>query len=165
MFGSKLQLISQHIGNQLRFRKATISCAESCTGGWISKIFTDTIGSSNWFECGFITYSNKSKQKLLGINSTLLVKFGAVSKIIACEMALRAKSISGTDYSIAVTGIAGPSGGRIDNPPVGTIWFSFAGPKDKIFTVCHQFKGCRDIIRYQSVFWALQIFYKEFLMS
>ncbi|MBK4775674.1 hypothetical protein CRV11_02940 [Candidatus Pantoea edessiphila] len=164
MFLPNLQLISKQIGNKLKKQKATISCAESCTGGWISKVLTDSNGSSNWFEFGFITYSNQAKEKLLGINSSLLKKFGAVSKIIVHEMALAAKHKSGSSYSIAVSGIAGPDGGSI-NKPVGTVWFGFATTDNKIFTLNQQFKGNRDRIRHQSVYFALQIFYKNFLTN
>ncbi|PPI86382.1 nicotinamide-nucleotide amidohydrolase family protein [Candidatus Pantoea edessiphila] len=164
MFCSKSQIISKAIGNQLQIKQSTVSCAESCTGGWISKIFTDTIGSSMWFECGFVTYSYKAKQKILGINYKLLQEYGAVSEIIVSEMALKAQCKSGSSYSIAVSGIAGPSGSNLNNP-IGTVWFGFATPEKKVLTYHHKFNGNRNIIRSQSVYWALQIFYNEFLLN
>ncbi|MXP51235.1 nicotinamide-nucleotide amidase [Pantoea sp. SoEX] len=164
MFYSKIQLISKQVGNALKIQKATISCAESCTGGWISKILTDNAGSSNWFDCGFITYSNKAKEKLLGINKKLLTKFGSVSENTVRAMALAAKYKSGSSYSIAVSGIAGPSGGNIEKP-IGTVWFGFVTIDNKVFIMHKQFNGNRDIIRYQSVYFALQIFYEKILIN
>ncbi|PPI87754.1 hypothetical protein CRV12_02840 [Candidatus Pantoea edessiphila] len=160
----KSLLISKQIGIKLKIKSATVSCAESCTGGWISKIFTDTVGSSSWFEFGFITYSNKAKEKLLGIDNTLLIKFGGVSEVIVREMALGAQRKSGSSYSIAVSGIAGPNSVNFENP-VGKVWFGFVRPDNKVFTIYHLFKGNRELIRRQSVYWALQIFYNEFLAN
>ena len=99
-----------------------IVTAESCTGGWIAKAFTDAAGSSRWFECGYVTYSNAAKVRDLGVSSRTLDEHGAVSEPTVREMAAGALRVSGADVSIAVSGIAGPDGGSAEKP-VGTVWF------------------------------------------
>jgi nicotinamide-nucleotide amidase len=113
--------------------KYRIVTAESCTGGWIAKAFTDAAGSSRWFECGYVTYSNAAKARDLGVTERTLREHGAVSEPTVREMAAGALRASGADVSIAVSGIAGPDGGSVEKP-VGTVWFcvgrrvSGAGP-------------------------------------
>jgi len=102
--------------------KHRIVTAESCTGGWIAKAFTDAAGSSRWFECGYVTYSNAAKVRDLGVSSRTLDEHGAVSEATVREMAAGALRVSGADVSIAVSGIAGPDGGSAEKP-VGTVWF------------------------------------------
>ena len=102
-----------------------LTTAESCTGGMIAAACTDLAGSSQWFERGFVTYSNEAKQELLGVPATLIDTHGAVSEPVARAMALGAMTHSHADVAIAVTGIAGPTGGSADKP-VGTVWFGFA---------------------------------------
>jgi nicotinamide-nucleotide amidase len=103
-------------------KKYRIVTAESCTGGWIAKVFTDAAGSSRWFECGYVTYSNAAKVRDLGVTSRTLDQHGAVSEPTVREMAAGALRASGADVSIAVSGIAGPDGGTAEKP-VGTVWF------------------------------------------
>jgi nicotinamide-nucleotide amidase len=105
--------------------KYRIVTAESCTGGWIAKAFTDAAGSSRWFECGYVTYSNASKVRDLGVASRTLDEHGAVSEPTVREMAAGALRVSGADVAIAVSGIAGPDGGSAEKP-VGTVWFCVA---------------------------------------
>ncbi len=102
--------------------KRRIVTAESCTGGWIAKVFTDAAGSSKWFECGYVTYSNAAKVRDLGVSQRTLDEHGAVSEQTVREMAAGALRASGADFSIAVSGIAGPDGGSAEKP-VGTVWF------------------------------------------
>ena len=102
--------------------KYRIVTAESCTGGWIAKAFTDAAGSSRWFESGYVTYSNAAKVRDLGVSSRTLDEHGAVSEPTVREMAAGALRVSGADVSIAVSGIAGPDGGSAEKP-VGTVWF------------------------------------------
>jgi nicotinamide-nucleotide amidase len=102
-----------------RYRIVT---AESCTGGWIAKAFTDVTGSSQWFECGYVTYSNVAKARDLGVSQRTLEEHGAVSEPTVREMAAGALRGTGADVSIAVSGIAGPDGGSAEKP-VGTVWF------------------------------------------
>ncbi|MBA2711452.1 MAG: CinA family protein [Tatlockia sp.] len=115
------------LSNRLLARDLKISCAESCTGGMISCLLTELPGSSAWFERGFVTYSNLAKQEMLAVPHKLITSFGAVSKEVAEAMALGALNHSAADVSIAVTGIAGPSGGS-EQKPVGTLWIAWAGP-------------------------------------
>jgi len=102
--------------------KYRIATAESCTGGWIAKVFTDAAGSSRWFECGYVTYSNEAKVRDLGVSWRTLKEHGAVSEPTVREMAAGALRATGADVSVAVSGIAGPDGGSAEKP-VGTVWF------------------------------------------
>src|SRR5882724_7722493 len=102
--------------------KYRIVTAESCTGGWIAKVFTDAAGSSRWFDCGYVTYSNEAKVRDLGVSLRTLEEHGAVSEPTVREMAAGALRVTGADISIAVSGIAGPDGGSAEKP-VGTVWF------------------------------------------
>jgi nicotinamide-nucleotide amidase len=111
--------------DNLRARHLKITSAESCTGGMVACLLTELPGSSVWFERGFVTYSNLAKQQMLAVKPELIKSYGAVSKKIAEEMALGALAHSAALISLAVTGIAGPSGGSIKKP-VGTVWFAWA---------------------------------------
>jgi nicotinamide-nucleotide amidase len=102
--------------------KYRVVTAESCTGGWIAKVFTDAAGSSRWFECGYVTYSNEAKVRDLGVSWRTLQVHGAVSEPTVREMAAGALRATGAHVSIAVSGIAGPDGGSVEKP-VGTVWF------------------------------------------
>lgn len=137
-----------------RQQQLMVVTAESCTGGGIAHAITDLSGSSDWFERGFVTYSNAAKQELLGVKSTTLDLYGAVSEQTALEMALGALQHSHADVAVSVTGIAGPLGGS-DEKPVGTVWFGFAG-KGRAPQAQHQlFSGDRAAIRRQAVNYAL----------
>jgi nicotinamide-nucleotide amidase len=102
-----------------------LATAESCTGGMIAAACTDLAGSSAWFERGFVTYSNAAKTELLGVDAALIAQHGAVSEPVARAMAFGAIRHSKAQVSVAVTGVAGPTGGSIDKP-VGTVWFGFS---------------------------------------
>src|SRR5579871_3031250 len=102
-----------------------IATAESCTGGWIAKVCTDLAGSSRWFECGFVTYSNAAKIRDLGVSARTLAEQGAVSEATVREMAAGALRRAAVDIAVAVSGIAGPDGGSSEKP-VGTVWFCVA---------------------------------------
>lgn len=133
-----------------------IATAESCTGGGIAFSITDISGSSEWFERGFVTYSNEAKQELLGVRSATLAQFGAVSDQAAREMASGALQHSHADLTVSVTGIAGPTGGT-DAKPVGTVWFGLASGTEPV-TAHHQlFHGDRTSIRDQSIQFALTL--------
>lgn len=159
-----LQRLSRQIGEQLTQRQATVTAAESCTGGWIAKVFTDISGSSGWFERGFVTYSNEAKQQLVGVQAGTLAQYGAVSEQTVQEMANGARKAAGADYAIAVSGIAGPDGGTPEKP-VGSVWFAIAGPAQRTVTQLQVFKGDRDAVRRQSVGFALQTLLDEFLTN
>ena len=130
-----------------------LSTAESCTGGLIAAACTDLAGSSAWFERGFVTYSNAAKTELLGVDASLITTHGAVSEPVARAMAAGALRHSHAQVSVAVTGVAGPSGGSADKP-VGTVWFGFAFCSGVITEMC-QFDGDRAAVRQAAVQHAL----------
>ena len=137
-----------------------VTSAESCTGGLLAAELTRLPGSSQWFEEGYITYSNHAKQRLLNVNDTTLNFYGAVSEECVREMALGALIAAKADYALAISGIAGPDGGS-DDKPVGTVWFSLA-TKQRIWARQHCFSGSRDHIRAQAVQFAL-LFLQRYL--
>jgi nicotinamide-nucleotide amidase len=149
------------LGSQYR-----IVTAESCTGGWIAKVFTDVAGSSRWFECGYVTYSNEAKARDLGVSRRTLEEHGAVSEPTVREMAAGALRATGADVSIAVSGIAGPDGGSTEKP-VGTVWFCVgrrvagasgtAGPDIELIAEGQLFGGDRGAVRRASVQRALEL--------
>jgi len=137
--------------------KANFSVAESCTGGLISKLITDIPGSSNCFSHGLVTYSDDAKTKLLGINTEDLSRFGAVSEFTAKNMAERVAKINNSDFSLAVTGIAGPTGGTVEKS-VGTVWIAWGVKIQDKFVLESElfvFSGDRNEIRNQSAIKAL----------
>ena len=143
----------QQVTEQLAERGETVTCAESCTGGLLAAEFTRLPGSSAWFETGFITYSDQAKQQLLNVNAATLRHYGAVSEETVREMCLGALIAAKADYSLSISGIAGPDGGSEDKP-VGTGWFGLA-TKQRIWAKQHLFEGDREAIRRQSVQFAL----------
>ena len=130
-----------------------MATAESCTGGLIAGACTDLAGSSNWFERGFVTYSNAAKTELLGVDAALIDQFGAVSEAVARAMAEGALRHSRAQVSVAVTGVAGPTGGSPDKP-VGTVWFGWATPAG-VFAERQCFAGDRAAVRQATVRHAL----------
>lgn len=114
--------LAAKVGERFAAARRRVATAESCTGGWIAKALTDVPGSSQWFECGFVTYSNRAKTRDLGVEPQTLAQQGAVSEATVREMASGALHRSGADAAVAVSGIAGPDGGLPDKP-VGTVWF------------------------------------------
>lgn len=143
--------LARHLG-QHGWRLAT---AESCTGGWLAKILTDLPGSSVWFVCGYVTYSNAAKQRLLGVPEALITAQGAVSEAVAVAMAQGAQTDSGAQFAVAITGIAGPDGGT-QQKPVGTVCIAWIGPNKVARVQTYRFSGDRDEVRRQSVSAAVQ---------
>jgi nicotinamide-nucleotide amidase len=141
--------IAKDLGCILEKREWLVVTAESCTGGAIASAITGVPKASSWFERGFVTYSNDAKEQLLGVSSDTLATTGAVSAETAAEMAMGALKNSKADISLAVTGIAGPSGGTQDKP-VGTVWFGLAGKNFSVQTVKALFTGDRISIRQQA---------------
>jgi nicotinamide-nucleotide amidase len=131
-----------------------LATAESCTGGLIAATCTDLAGSSEWFERGFVTYSNAAKTELLGVDAALISEHGAVSEAVVRAMAAGALTHSNAQVAVAVTGIAGPGGGSADKP-VGTVWLGWAGPGGVVTERC-QFAGDRAAVRAATVQHALQ---------
>lgn len=142
------------LASALKAGGQTLALAESCTGGWVAKLCTDLAGSSSWFERGYVTYSNEAKQELLGVEASLLEREGAVSEVVAAQMALGAQNRARVDCAISITGIAGPGGGSPDKP-VGTVCFGWVLADGVVETECHLFGGDRDAIRRASVVRAL----------
>jgi len=136
-----------------------IATAESCTGGLISALFTEISGSSAVFECGFVTYSNESKTKMLGVSADLMEKHGAVSEQVAGAMAAGALEKAGVDLAVSVTGIAGPSGGT-KQKPVGLVYIAVAS-KNGVNVRKNIFSGNRAEIREQAVTKAINMLHGE----
>ena len=133
-----------------------MATAESCTGGLIAGACTDLAGSSDWFERGFVTYSNDAKSEMLGVPAALIAAHGAVSAEVACAMAEGALAHSGAGFTVAVTGIAGPSGGSAAKP-VGTVWIGVAASGEKAVATLLRASGDRAAIRQASVARALDL--------
>lgn len=146
MSSNKLQNIAKKFIDQ----NFLLSVAESCTGGLLAKKITDESGSSAWFDCGFITYSNESKITMLGVNKEAIKKFGAVSLEIAQEMAIGVQKNSRAIFSISITGVAGPNGGSPEKP-VGTVHVCFAFKGSVLKDYKLQLSGERSSIREQTV--------------
>lgn len=140
---------------QLTRRTWRMATAESCTGGWVAKVCTDRAGSSNWFDRGYVTYSNQAKVDVLGVDPAGLGRYGAVSAGTARQMAEGARRVAGVDVALAVTGIAGPDGGTADKP-VGTVWFAWSCGDRPAVVQRQLFDGDRDAVRRQSVAFALR---------
>jgi nicotinamide-nucleotide amidase len=152
---NKLTELSEQLAKLLLQQQKLLAVAESCTGGWLAKCLTDIAGSSQWFERGFVSYSNAAKQEMLGVQAATLAAEGAVSEAVVLEMVDGALEHSRADIAVAISGIAGPGGGT-PAKPVGTVCFAWA-IKDTI----HQkdtryFEGDREAVRQQSVTCALQ---------
>ena len=162
MTDDQLKTLSAVNGQLLLRRQATVTTAESCTGGWIAKVLTDVAGSSAWFERAFITYSNDAKQQMVGVSDSSLQQWGAVSEQVVKEMAAGALKEAAADFAIAVSGIAGPDGGTAEKP-VGTVWFGLAAATGATLQKCVVFQGDRDAVRRQTVATALQLLHDDFL--
>lgn len=150
-----LHQLSQCLGEQLLQRNWRIATAESCTGGGVAAAITAIPGSSAWFEYGIVSYANAAKEKLLGVSSETLAREGAVSEAVVIEMARGVLALSGADIAVAISGIAGPSGGSVEKP-VGTVWFAWATGTGEIKTELKRFDGDREAVQKQAVVWALE---------
>ena len=146
--------LAQRVGTALKARGLKLVTAESCTGGWVSMALTAVAGSSDWFERGYVTYSNAAKRDDLGVPEETLRRHGAVSEETAREMAAGALKRGGAQVALAITGIAGPTGGS-PAKPVGTVCFAWAHGS-KISSETRLFDGDRESVRRQSVLHSLQ---------
>jgi nicotinamide-nucleotide amidase len=149
-----LDVFAARLGDCLRSRGFRLATAESCTGGWIAKCVTDIAGSSDWFDRGFVTYSNAAKQDMLGVNAATLAAYGAVSEAVVREMASGAVARSQAAVAVAVSGIAGPGGGTATKP-VGTVCFGYA-LQSVLASETRLLAGDRDAVRRASVVIALE---------
>ena len=146
--------LARKVGAALKSRGLMVVTAESCTGGWVAMALTAIPGSSDWFERGYVTYSNSAKREALGVAEATLERHGAVSEQTAREMAAGALKNGHGQVALAVTGVAGPGGGSRDKP-VGTVCFAWA-QGSKISSQTRRFDGDRESVRRQSVAHALQ---------
>lgn len=150
-----MSTLAEQVGTALKAHGMMLATAESCTGGGIAQALTDISGSSAWFERGFVTYSNLAKVEMLGVRQTTLEAHGAVSEAAVREMAVGALQHSRAHFAVAVSGIAGPTGGTPEKP-VGTVWFGWAVRDGEVHASLHHLKGDRTSVREQSVQIALQ---------
>lgn len=150
-----LRDLAAAVGRALAGRGLLLASAESCTGGWVAQACTAIAGSSEWFERGFVTYSNDAKIEMLGVPAGTLAAHGAVSEATARAMAEGALRASRAQVSLAITGIAGPSGGTAEKP-VGTVWFAWAARDRATRSERRRFEGDREAVRRQSVAHALE---------
>ncbi len=150
---SELYELAERVGHKLKAAARRLVTAESCTAGWVAKALTDVPGSSQWFECGYVTYSDAAKVRDLRVVPRTLASFGAVSEQTVREMAQGALGISGASVALAVSGIAGPDGGTPEKP-VGTVCFCAAarqGAATDILAEERHFDGGREHVRRRSV--------------
>ena len=146
----KLETISSELGELLKLKDYSFTCAESCTGGWVGLALTSISGSSEWFGSSFVTYSYEAKTQILGVCSEDLDSFGAVSEEIVEQMVSGALDKSGANVGVAISGIAGPAGGT-DTKPVGTVCFAWKIEGQDVITSTEYFSGGRNEVRYSSV--------------
>ena len=140
----------ERLAKKLIDAELMMATAESCTGGGIAQTLTEISGSSQWFDSGVVTYSNEAKQRLLGVPSQLIEACGAVSESVAIAMAEGAAQQEGVDLAVAVTGIAGPTGGTAEKP-VGTVWIAWCLPNNRSVARCFNFHGDRQAIRQATI--------------
>ena len=146
-----LTQIATQIGQKLKQQNLFLTTAESCTGGWIAQVITEVAGSSAWFDRGFVTYSNLAKQEMLNVEESILINHGAVSEQTVLAMVKGALANSQAHISVAISGIAGPTGGTVEKP-VGTVWIAWGNiKKGEYHAYCYHFKGDRHAVRQQAV--------------
>ena len=151
---TRLEQLANEVAQLLHKQNLRLAVAESCTGGWVAMALTGITGSSEWFDRGFVTYSNEAKQQMLGVRASTLETYGAVSERTVAEMANGALVASGVDVSLAISGIAGPGGGTAEKP-VGTVCFAWRLERADAVTACKWFAGDRQAVRRQAVEHAL----------
>jgi nicotinamide-nucleotide amidase len=147
--------LSNQLGQVLLRHGLRCVTAESCTGGGLSAAITEIPGSSQWFDRGFVTYTNQAKRQMLGVPDAVIASFGAVSEAVVRSMAEGALLVSEADISVAISGVAGPDGGSLEKP-VGTVWLAWAGLSAPTKAVGYCFAGDRLSIRQQAVETALE---------
>lgn len=151
----QLEALAARVATVMQRRALMLASAESCTGGWIAKTLTDLSGSSAWFEAGVVSYSNQAKISLLGVRSETLERTGAVSEETALEMVSGALNRLNVGIAVAVTGVAGPTGGT-PQKPVGTVWIGWQRRGGAARAKLFHFPGDREAVRRQTVAAALE---------
>jgi len=154
--GKEISLLAEKLAKLLIEQNKTAAVAESCTGGWLSKVLTDLSGSSRWFMGGVVSYSNESKQNLLNVDKDCLDQFGAVSQEVAEQMANGVEKAFMSSISVSITGVAGPSGGTLDKP-VGLVWFGVKTSTTETYSITKTFAGNREQVRQEAVLTALKL--------
>lgn len=155
LIDSTLYDLAAELGGALAERGWRMTTAESCTGGGVAAALTAPPGSSAWFEVGFVTYANRIKEQVLGVDAGVLEREGAVSRPVAEQMARGALRASDADLAVSITGIAGPGGGSREKP-LGTVWFAWALATGDCYSHCYVFEGDRASVRHQAVVRALR---------
>lgn len=155
MSQDRLRRSSEQLGRLLQARGLRVVTAESCTGGWIAKALTDIAGSSAWVEGGFVSYSNRCKQSMLGVDPALIGQHGAVSEPVVRAMAAGALARTEAELGIAVSGVAGPAGGSAEKP-VGLVWFAWAQAGGAVRAESMRFSGDREAVRLEAAVYALR---------
>ena len=150
-----IESLALNLVRQMREKNRVLVTAESCTGGWVAQAVTAIPGSSNCFDRGFVTYSNLSKQQMLGVRAQTIEEHGAVSEAVVREMTNGALQYSPADLGVAISGIAGPGGGS-DDKPVGTVWIAWQQRGDDPASSRYHFSGDREQVRQQAVDMALR---------
>ena len=150
-----LNNLAKSAGEALLSTGNILTTAESCTGGWVAKLITDVPGSSAWFDRGFVTYTNESKQEMLQVSKESLEKYGAVSEQVVKEMTAGALAHSSATIALAISGIAGPGGGS-ENKPVGMVCFSWQKKGQPSHEKTEYFTGDRHAVREKAVEYALE---------
>lgn len=153
-----IRSLAEALVTELAASGKAVATAESCTGGWIAKAITDIPGSSAVFGYGVVSYANGAKESMIGVKNPTLEAHGSVSSEVVEEMAKGTLRLSGADIAVAVSGVAGPTGGT-EEKPVGYVWFAWAkrdGSKVRVESSCEQFSGDRELVREASVAHALQ---------
>ncbi|PCI67305.1 MAG: damage-inducible protein CinA [Piscirickettsiaceae bacterium] len=151
----QINVLSQQLAERLLQLNGTLAVAESCTGGWLAKVLTDLPGSSQWFNGGVVSYTNKAKRQVLKVDEMCLQQFGAVSEEVAKQMAVGALTVFDASVSVSITGVAGPAGGT-EAKPVGMVCFAIASRSNGVESCTKRFKGGRLEVRQQAVLMALQ---------
>jgi len=155
MTEGELTRLARALGRACKRRRVDVATAESCTGGGVAEAITRISGSSAWFERGFVTYSNIAKKEMLGVSQRTLGRHGAVSESVAREMAAGALEHSDAGVSVAITGVAGPTGGTRAKP-VGLVWIAWGVRGGEVQARRFRFRGGRDAVRRESVGAALR---------
>jgi nicotinamide-nucleotide amidase len=150
-----LDALAVLVGTRLKEKGLVLATAESCTGGWVAQVVTSVSGSSEWFDRGFVTYSNEAKREMIGVRAETLDHHGAVSEETAREMAAGALAASRAQIALAITGVAGPTGGTAQKP-VGMVCFAWAVRGGAVDATTKHFAGDREAVRRQSVELGLQ---------
>ncbi len=157
MCGVQLPALEEVLGGMLSDRNMSLATAESCTGGYLGHLITEVPGSSGYFKMGVIAYSNDVKKDFLGVSQDILDIQGAVSEPVVKEMAASVMKMAGTDFGIAISGVAGPGGGT-DEKPVGTVWLALCHGAD-LFTQRRRFAGVRGEVKRRAAYWALAMLF------